>query len=193
VDRNPAGGILIVIGKLLAIAFLSSIGAGVVYQVVTSGYAALAGGEKLPAMVGALAALIALVALFAWLSWLWFRGARAPQPKSMSSGLECPPLVAVKRPYAGETIEQALDRFEEDCSEENYQGVKVLDQRESEGGILARYDVYWKYSVFDDGAYCSHVGWALLAPANPAAGDPPGARYRVAAASAERHMPDKLG
>ena len=188
--------ILLFLGKLIAITFLSAIGMGVVYEVVTPTYGTLVGGEKGPAFAGAIAGLVAFVTLFGWLSWLFFRSPRpqpgsapSPQAESKASGAECPPLVAVKKRYTGESIEQALTRFEDAESEENFQGVKVLEQTKDVGGILVRYQMLFKYSVFDDGPYSSCVLWALLLPADPGVGDPADARFRVVSATAERHMP----
>ena len=95
-----------------------------------------------------------------------------------------PPLAAVKKPYAGATVEEALARFEEACSEENFQGAKVLDQARWRGGLLVRYEVRWKYSVLDDSPPSAHESWALLVR------DDPGAGFRVALATREHHMPD---
>ena len=99
-----------------------------------------------------------------------------------------PALVPMTRSYTGETVEKALDRFEDACSEENYRNLAIQEQTERPDGILVRYEVRWKYSVFDNGPYSSHVAWALLVPADPGAGDPPDARFRVVAATAERHI-----
>jgi hypothetical protein len=109
------------------------------------------------------------------------------------SGPAHPPLVAVSRRITGKTIEEALDRFEDRYSEENFQNVAVLGSTERADGFLVRYEVRWKYSVFDDGPYSTHEAWALLLPADPGAGDPPDARYCVAAATTERHMREMQG
>lgn len=193
-ERNLAGRVLIVIGKLLAIAFFSSIGMGVVFKAVTVGYATLVGGEKQAEQVGAFAGLIAWVALIAWLSWLFFRAPRpvpglahTPQDGSKSSGLEPPPLLAVKRPYTGETIEQALARFEDACSEEIIENVTLLESRTRPDGTLVRYTVHWKPSIFDDYAYYTYEAWALLRPPERSAELPPDARFQVVAVTAERH------
>ena len=109
-----------------------------------------------------------------------------------SPGSSGPPLVPVTKRYTGGTIEEALHRFEDACSEENYQNLAVKEQTERPDGILVCYEVRWKYSVFDDGPYSTHVAWALLVPADPGAGDPPDARFRVVAATAERHIREML-
>jgi hypothetical protein len=52
-----------------------------------------------------------------------------------------------------------------------------------------RYEVQWKISVSDDHPYGTpYVSWALVQPADPAAGDPPDARFRIAAATQDHHM-----
>jgi hypothetical protein len=109
------------------------------------------------------------------------------EPVPTASGSAAPPLVAVKGRFAGETIEQALYRFESQCSEENVDGVTVQERAERSDGVLVRYDVSWKHSVFDEQGYDSYVSWALLAPADPGAGDPADARFRVVSATAEHH------
>jgi hypothetical protein len=96
-------------------------------------------------------------------------------------------LVAVKQRFTGETIERALYRFEDQCSEENVDGVVVQERTERSDGVLVRYEVSWKHSVFDDVGYDSYVSWALLSPADPGVGDPADARFCVAAATAEHH------
>jgi hypothetical protein len=102
-------------------------------------------------------------------------------------GSAAPPLVAVKQRFTGETIERALYRFEDQCSEENVDGVVVQERTERSDGVLVRYEVSWKHSVFDDVGYDSYVSWALLAPADPGAGDPADARFRVASATTDHH------
>ena len=109
------------------------------------------------------------------------------EPVATVSSLTPPPLIAVKQHFAGETIERALYLFEAECSEENVDGVSVQERIERSDGVLVRYDVSWKHSVFDEQGYDSYVSWALLAPADPAAGEPADARFRVAAATAEQH------
>ncbi|MBF8269286.1 MAG: hypothetical protein HW386_995 [Gammaproteobacteria bacterium] len=104
------------------------------------------------------------------------------------SGSADPPLVPVTRRITGKTIEETLHRFEDRYSEENFQNVAVQENTEHTDGTLVRYEVRWKYSVFDDGPYSNHISWALLIPADPGAGDPADARYRVAAATADHHM-----
>lgn len=103
------------------------------------------------------------------------------------SGPDHPPLVAVKERVTGESIERALEKFEVRCSEENYQTVIVQEQFKRRDGTLVRYEVRWKYSVFDDDISGFHESWALLAPSTPAAGDPADARYCVSAVTAEHH------
>ena len=102
-------------------------------------------------------------------------------------GRPAPPLTELKQRIAGDTIERALYLFESECSEENVDGVAVQERIERSDGILVRYDVNWKHSVFDEQGYDRYVSWALLAPADPAAGDPTDARFRVVSASAEHH------
>ena len=106
----------------------------------------------------------------------------------MRNAIEPPALVAVTRRHAAPTIEGALRRFEDDCSEENVDGVAIQECVERADGLLVRYEVRWKHSVFDDHAYGSHVSWALVVPMDPGAGDSPDDRYRVAAATADRHV-----
>src|SRR5687767_5811503 len=89
-----------------------------------------------------------------------------------------PPLVPVKKRCTGRTVEEALHRFEDEFSDTNYQGMAIEEQVETRNGILVRYEVRWKYSVFDDDAVGRHVSWTLLAPADSSAGDPPDARFR---------------
>ena len=113
-------------------------------------------------------------ALFSWLSGLF--------------GPKLPPLVAVTKRCTGATVNEALTRFEDAWSDENFQNVEIQEQAERRDGLLVRYEVRWKYSVLDDGAYSTHVSWALLVPADPAAGDPADARFRVASATTEHHM-----
>lgn len=109
------------------------------------------------------------------------------------SGTAGPPLVTVARHITGRTIEETLHRFEDACSEENFQNVAIQESTECADGILVRYEVRWKYSVFDDGPYSSHVSWARLLPADPGAGDPADARFRVAAATQARHIREMQG
>ena len=103
------------------------------------------------------------------------------------SGPDHPPLVALKERVTGETIERALEKFEDRCSEENYQTVIVQEQFKRRDGTLVHYEVRWKYSVFDDDTSGFHESWALLAPSDPAAGDPADERFRVVSATAEHH------
>ncbi len=110
----------------------------------------------------------------------WLAGLFSPSPIH-------PPLVAVKGSFSGETIERALYLFEAQCSEENVDGVAVKERIERSDGLMVRYEVSWKHSVFDDQGYATYVSWALVAPANPNAGDPPDARFRVHSATAEHH------
>ena len=125
--------------------------------------------------------------------WPWTReqgGSRKAEVGSepvAAAGLTPPPLAAVKQRFAGETIERALYLFENECSEEIVEGVLVQDRAERSDGTLVRYEVSWKHSVFDDYAYAGYESWALLAPADPAAGDPPDARFSVVSATAEHH------
>jgi len=99
-----------------------------------------------------------------------------------------PPLVAVPPRFTGRTIEEALRAFEDACSEENFHSVVIEECLERPDGVLVRYQVRWKVSVFDDHAYGSHVSWALLTAAAPGAGNSADARFCVAAATAERHI-----
>lgn len=99
-----------------------------------------------------------------------------------------PPLANVRDRYTGATPEEALARFEQACSDENFQNVAVTQLAGRGEGLLARYEVRWKYSVLDDGPHAAHECWALLAAADPAAGDPAGHRFRVAKASPEHHV-----
>jgi hypothetical protein len=92
-----------------------------------------------------------------------------------------PPLATVSKPYAGATVKETLTSFEDACSEENFQNIQVLAQTRWRGGWLVRYEVRWKYSVFDDGPPSTHESWAWLIPN--------GAGYRVAKATREHHMP----
>jgi hypothetical protein len=103
------------------------------------------------------------------------------------SGPEHPPLVAVKERVTGESIERALDKFEDRCSAENYQTLKIQEQFARADGTLVRFEVRWKYSVFDDDNSGFHESWALVASADPAAGDPPDARFYVVSATAKHH------
>jgi hypothetical protein len=114
-------------------------------------------------------------ALFSWLARLF--------------GPKHPPLVAVKRRCTGDTIERAIYVFERDWSEEAVSNAVVQERTERPDGLLVRYEVLWKVSVFDDHPYGTpYVSWALLVPADPAAGDSADARFRVASATAEHHM-----
>ena len=99
-----------------------------------------------------------------------------------------PPLAAVGRRVTGGSVEEALHRFEDAFSDENYQNVAVRDRIERADGVLVRYEVRWKYSVLDDDTSGRHESWALLVPADPGAGDPPEARFRVSAATQDHHM-----
>jgi len=107
--------------------------------------------------------------------------------KTVASGSAPPPLVAVKQRFNGETIERALEWFEDQCSEEDVDTLLIQVRIERSDGVLVCYEVRWRYSAFDDHAYGSYVSWALLAPAAPGAGDPPDARFHVVAATAEHH------
>ena len=98
-----------------------------------------------------------------------------------------PALSAVKKRFTGATIEAALEGFEDHCSEEDVDTLVIQARAERSDGVLVSYEVRWRYSVFDDYAYGSYVSWALLVAADPAAGDPPDARFRVASATAEHH------
>lgn len=99
-----------------------------------------------------------------------------------------PALVPVGRRITGPTIEEALHRFEDAYSEENFQNVAVLARLERPDGTFVRYEVRWKHSVLDDATSGRHESWALLVPSGPGAGDPPGVRYRVAAATQDHHV-----
>jgi hypothetical protein len=103
-------------------------------------------------------------------------------------GAAHPPLVTVARRITGGSVEETLHRFEDAFSDENYQNVAILEQAGHSDGTLVRYEVRWKYSVFDDGPHSTHESWALLVPADSAAGDPPDARFRVARATPDHHM-----
>jgi hypothetical protein len=93
----------------------------------------------------------------------------------------------VKKRFTGETIERALENFEDQCSEEDVDTLVIQERAERNDGVLVQYEVRWRYSVFDDHAYGSYVAWALLAPSDAGAGDPANAGFRVAAATAEHH------
>jgi hypothetical protein len=99
-----------------------------------------------------------------------------------------PPLASVGRRITGDSVEDTLHRFEDAFSEENYQSVTVRERIERADGVLVRYEVRWKYSVLDDSTSGRHESWALLVPADPGAGDPPGARFRVGAATQDHHL-----
>src|SRR5690349_21629750 len=92
-----------------------------------------------------------------------------------------PALVTVTRKITGATIEQALNNFENTCSEENFQSLTIQEQVKRSDGVLVRYGVRWKYSVFEDTPSGFHTSWALLIPE--------GAGFRVAAATREHIMP----
>ena len=94
----------------------------------------------------------------------------------------------MKKRFTGRTIEEALHLFEDAFSDTNYQGMAIEERVESRDGILVRYEVRWKYSVFDDDTVGRHVSWALLAPADSSAGDPPDACFRVVKATQDNHM-----
>jgi hypothetical protein len=99
-----------------------------------------------------------------------------------------PPLVPVTKRCTGDTIERAIYVFERDWSEENVSNVAIQERIERPDGLLVRYEVQWKISVFDDHPYGQPYGsWALVQPTDPTASDPD-ARFRVAAATQERHM-----
>ena len=97
------------------------------------------------------------------------------------------PLVAVEGRFTGATIETALEKFEDHCSEEDVDILVIQERAERGDGVLVSYEVRWRYSVFDDHAYDIYVSQALLVAVDPAAGDPPDARFRVASATAEHH------
>ena len=99
-----------------------------------------------------------------------------------------PALASVGRRITGGSVEEALHRFEDAFSDENYQNVAVRERIERADGVLVRYEVRWKYSVFDDATSGHHESWALLVPAEPGSGDPPDARFRVSAATQDHHM-----
>lgn len=105
--------------------------------------------------------------------------------RSLSHRPAEPALVPVGRRITGPTIEEALHRFEDAFSEENFQNVAVLARLERPDGTLVRYEVRWKHSVFDDATSGHHEAWALLAPSGSGAGE---ARYRVAAATQDHHV-----
>lgn len=108
-------------------------------------------------------------------------------PDAKAPGPEGPKLVTVKRLYTGETIERALIRFEDACSEEAVEKVTVLEHRARPDGTLVRYTVHWKPSIFDDYAYYTYEAWALLRPPERGAEVPSDARFQVVAATADRH------
>jgi hypothetical protein len=95
-----------------------------------------------------------------------------------------PRLLTLTGSFAGATVEEALDGFEADCSEESYQGLQILERSEVAGGILVRYEVRFKHSVFDDEAWGSYECWAQLEQA--------GSSYRVVAATAAHHIFSRL-
>ena len=99
-----------------------------------------------------------------------------------------PPLADVGRRVTGGSVEEALHRFEDAFSEENYQNLAVQERIERADGVLVRYEVRWKYSVLDDATSGHHESWALLVPAEPGTGSPPGTRFRVSAATQDHHM-----
>jgi hypothetical protein len=107
---------------------------------------------------------------------------------SLSPGPGIPPLVAVSQPYTGTTIAEALGRFEAACSDEDFDSVVIQECSEHADGVLVRYEVRWKYSVFDEHPYGSHLSWALLLRSHEGSADPADTRYRVAAATAAHHM-----
>ena len=98
-----------------------------------------------------------------------------------------PPLVSVKKRFTGETIERALEKFEDQCSEEDVDTLVIQERTRHGDSVLVQYEVRWRYSVFDDHACGSYVAWALLAPADTGAGDPSDARFRVVEATADHH------
>jgi hypothetical protein len=99
-----------------------------------------------------------------------------------------PPLASVGRRITGASVEEALHGFEDAFSDENFQNVAIQERTAHADGLLVRYEVRWKYSVFDDATSGRHESWALLVPADAAAGDPPEARFRVSAATQDHHM-----
>ena len=98
-----------------------------------------------------------------------------------SATSDIPALVGVTRRITGATIEDALYKFEETCSEEDFQSLKVEEQVERSDGVRVRYSVSWKYTVLEDTPSGFHTSWALLVSE--------GAGYRVAAATREHFMP----
>jgi hypothetical protein len=92
-----------------------------------------------------------------------------------------PPLATLSQPCTGATVEEALTRFEQAWSEENVQSIKVLEQTTRRDEWFVRYEVSWKYSVFDDGPPSTHEAWAVLVR------DESG--YRLEKATRERHIP----
>ena len=104
-------------------------------------------------------------------------------------GPKHPPLVALRKRCTGDTIERAIYVFERDWSEEAVSNVVLQERTERPDGLLVRYEVLWKVSVLDDHPYGTpYVSWALLVPADSAAGDPPDARFCVARAMQDHHM-----
>jgi hypothetical protein len=71
-------------------------------------------------------------------------------------------LVPVGGDFAGDTIAEALTRFEREKSDAAFDSVKVLEERRDRGGFLVKYEVRWRHSVFDEYAYGSHEAWAKL-------------------------------
>ena len=98
---------------------------------------------------------------------------------------DAPALVAVTRRITGATIEDALYKFEETCSEEDFQSLKIQEQAKRSDGVLVRYSVSWKYTVLEDTPSGFHTSSALVVA--------DGAGYRVAAATREHLTPATFG
>ena len=96
----------------------------------------------------------------------------------MRAGPAGPPLIEVAGRFTGGTIEEAIDAFEKACSGEIYDSVKILERIGRADGVLVRYEVRWKHSVFDDYAYGAHQAWAVVRS---------GDGFVVAAATKDHH------
>ncbi len=122
--------------------------------------------------------------------WHWRKQVKSEKQEKLPPlrpDIKIPPLVLVKKRITGETVEQTLAKFEEQCSAENYQTLKIEEKFMVNGCTMVRYEVRWKYSVLDDDTAGFHESWAVLEPTYAQAGDPDDTRFHVFSATAEHH------
>jgi hypothetical protein len=97
-------------------------------------------------------------------------------------GVPLPPpaLQPLDRTFIGDDLDEAIEAFEKDRSEEAVDTTRILSSNARGPGVVAHYEVRYYYSVLYDTADGSYESWVLVVP--------DGKRFRLVAATPEHHM-----